>query len=70
MAICMVTDGTHDDYRERRLHTWDTVAASAIVLAAGGHITSLSGGDLDDPMGHIIGSNGLIHDELLRTIEG
>jgi myo-inositol-1(or 4)-monophosphatase len=70
MDICMVADGTYDGYWERRLHAWDTVAASAIVLAAGGHITSLSGGDPDYHVGHIIVSNGLIHDELLRTIEG
>ena len=36
MDLCLVADGTYDAYWERRLHAWDVVAGSALVLAAGG----------------------------------
>jgi myo-inositol-1(or 4)-monophosphatase len=66
--ICMVGDGTYDGYWERHLHAWDTVAATAILLAAGGRITSLEGGPPDYHAGNVVVSNGLVHDELLRAI--
>jgi myo-inositol-1(or 4)-monophosphatase len=67
--LCMVADGTYDGYWERGLHAWDTVAAGAILLAGGGHITSLEGGVPNYHIGHIVASNGLVHDELLRAIQ-
>jgi myo-inositol-1(or 4)-monophosphatase len=66
--LSMVADGTYDGYWERNLHAWDTVAASALLLGAGGRITSLEGREPDYHRGHIIASNGLIHEDLLRTI--
>jgi myo-inositol-1(or 4)-monophosphatase len=66
--LCMVADGTYDGYWERRLHAWDTFAASAIVLSAGGTITALDGGSPDYHVGNIVASNGRIHDELLVAI--
>jgi myo-inositol-1(or 4)-monophosphatase len=68
--LCMVADGTYDGYWERGLKSWDTVAASAIVLAAGGVITALNGGSPNYHIGHVIASNGLVHDELLAILHG
>jgi myo-inositol-1(or 4)-monophosphatase len=59
--LCMVADGTYDAYWERRLHAWDTTAASAVVLGAGGTVTALDGGPPDYHVGHIVASNGLVH---------
>lgn len=70
MDLCLVADGTYDGYWERRLHAWDTVAASAIVLAAGGQVTSISGGPPDYHAGYIIASNGLVHDALRAAVVG
>jgi myo-inositol-1(or 4)-monophosphatase len=70
MDLCLVGDGTYDGYWERRLHVWDCAAASAIVLAAGGTITALDGGPADYHKGHIVASNGLLHDALLDAIAG
>lgn len=70
LDLCMVADGTYDGYWERGLKSWDTVAASAIVLAAGGVITALDGGTPNYHIGHVIASNGLIHDELLAILNG
>jgi myo-inositol-1(or 4)-monophosphatase len=66
--LCMVADGTYEAFWERRLHVWDTVAAAAIVLAAGGRVTSLTGGAADYHVGHLAASNGLVHDELLQAV--
>lgn len=66
--LCFVADGTYDGYWERRLHAWDTAAGSAIVLAAGGTITSLAGGTPDYHKGNIAVTNGHIHRALLDVI--
>ena len=68
MDLCFVADGTYEGYWERRLHAWDAVAASAIVLGAGGRITSLDGGPPNYHTGYLAASNGLIHADLLRAI--
>lgn len=66
--LCMVGDGTYDAYWERRLHAWDVAAASAIVLGAGGAITALSGGPPNYHVGHLLASNGRVHEELVGLV--
>jgi myo-inositol-1(or 4)-monophosphatase len=68
MDLCLVADGTYDAYWERSLHAWDTVGASAVVLGAGGVVTALDGGPPDHHVGHIVASNGLVHDALLALL--
>jgi myo-inositol-1(or 4)-monophosphatase len=64
---CLVADGTYDAYWERRLHAWDVAAGCAVALSAGARLTALDGGPADLRHGHIVLSNGLIHDEV-RTL--
>ena len=64
----MVADGTYDAYWERALSAWDTVGGAAIVLAAGGRITDLRGQRPDLSIGHIVASNGRVHDALLALL--
>jgi myo-inositol-1(or 4)-monophosphatase len=66
--LCLVADGTYDGYWERTLHAWDTVAASAVVLAAGGRVTALDGGVMNHHAGNVVASNGRIHAELVAAI--
>jgi myo-inositol-1(or 4)-monophosphatase len=66
--LCMVADGTYDAYWERTLHAWDTVAGSAIVLAAGGKVTCLEGSDVDHHLGNVVASNGLLHAALVEVL--
>lgn len=66
--LSMVADGTYEGYWERRLHAWDTVAASAVLLAAGGRITSLEGEKPNYHIGHLVATNGWIHGALLEAI--
>ncbi len=66
--IAFVADGTYDGYWERRLHIWDSTAAAALVLAAGGRITALDGGPARLERGHIVVTNGAIHDQLVAAV--
>lgn len=68
MDCCFVADGTYDGYWERALHAWDIAAGCAIALAAGGRLTALDGGIPDISRGHIVLTNGRIHDELVRVL--
>ena len=68
MDCCFVADGTYDGYWERALHAWDIAAGSAIALAAGGRLTALDGGPAELERGHIVLTNGRIHDELVRLV--
>jgi len=68
--LTMVADGTYEGYWERRLHPWDVVAASAVLLGAGGTITSFDGGAPNYHAGCIAASNGRIHADLLAAIAG
>jgi myo-inositol-1(or 4)-monophosphatase len=66
--LCMVADGTYDAYWERTLHVWDTAAASALCLGAGGAITALDGGPPNYHVGNVVASNGLLHRALLHAL--
>lgn len=68
LDMCLVADGTYDAYWERRLNAWDLAAGAAMVLSAGGKLTSLGGGDVDLTTGHLIASNGRVHDGLQRLL--
>lgn len=70
MDICLVADGTYDGYWERSLHPWDTVAASAILMAARGKVSTLSNAPADHHAGHILATNGRIHAELAGILNG
>ena len=68
--IAFVADGTYDAYWERRLKLWDSAAAAAFVLAAGGKLSALDGGPVELEKGNIVASNGRVHDELVAAISG
>ncbi|MBM4364538.1 MAG: inositol monophosphatase [Deltaproteobacteria bacterium] len=65
---CFVADGTYDGYWERALHAWDIAAGAAIALGAGARLTARTGGPVDLSVGHLLLTNGRIHDELLALV--
>jgi myo-inositol-1(or 4)-monophosphatase len=67
--LCLVADGTYEAYFERRLNPWDLGAGAAMVLGAGGRLSSLLGAACDVRTGHIVASNGLVHDELMGMLK-
>jgi myo-inositol-1(or 4)-monophosphatase len=52
------------------LNAWDLAAGAAVVLSAGGRLTALDGGPVDLTIGHLIASNGRVHDALQALITG
>jgi len=70
LDLTFVADGTLDAYWEGTLHAWDTAAGAALVLAAGGRITALNGGPAELSRGHILASNGTIHEAMLGLVQG
>ncbi len=68
LDLCLVADGTYEAYWERKLSPWDMVGGAALVLAAGGRLTSLSGGPADLLRGYIVASNGHVHDGVVALV--
>lgn len=66
--LAYVASGRLDAYWELHLNPWDVAAGAALVLAAGGRVTDVRGGD-DWLYGrHLVASNGLVHDQLRRKL--
>ena len=66
--ICWVAAGRMDGFWEASLKPWDTRAAALVLEEAGGTVTGMDGKQWVPEDGHILATNGLIHDELLRII--
>lgn len=70
LDLCFVACGWLDGYWERALHPWDLVAGAAIVAGAGGRATDLDGRPFDGETGRVLASNGAIHEQMMRVLEG
>jgi myo-inositol-1(or 4)-monophosphatase len=70
LDLCFVACGWLDGYWERALHPWDLVAGAAIVEGAGGRATELDGTPFDGETGRVLASNGPLHDQMIRVLQG
>ena len=70
LDLCYVAAGRLDGFWEQRLHPWDTAAGALIVEEAGGRMSALDGGPFRPADGHVVASNGRLHDEMLAAIRG
>ncbi|MBI1872809.1 MAG: inositol monophosphatase [Acidobacteria bacterium] len=68
LDLCYVAAGRMDGFWEQSLHAWDTAAGALLVEEAGGTVTGVDGQPFDVRSGHVLASNGQIHEELLTTI--
>jgi myo-inositol-1(or 4)-monophosphatase len=66
--LCLVADGTYDIYWEQRLNAWDMCAGALLVQEAGGQLSTYEGDTADPRSGKLIASNGVLHEEAVRTI--
>jgi myo-inositol-1(or 4)-monophosphatase len=66
--LCWVAAGRMDGFWEQNLKPWDTMAGALIVQEAGGRVTGLDGSTWRAADGHILASNGHIHDQMLGVI--
>ena len=70
LDLCYVAAGRFDGFWEQFLKPWDVAAGSLIVEEAGGRITGMDGSAFDVTAGHLVASNGALHDQLLEVIAG
>ena len=70
LDLCYVAAGRLDGFWEQRLHPWDTAAGALIVEEAGGRMSGMDGGPFRPTDGHVVASNGRVHDEMLAAIRG
>jgi len=68
--LCWVAAGRFDGFYEHKLNAWDSAAGYLIVEEAGGRVTDFKGKTFDPYQPHIIATNGKIHDELVRVVNG
>jgi myo-inositol-1(or 4)-monophosphatase len=66
--LCYVAAGRLDGFWEQYLKPWDVSAGALIVEEAGGVMTGMDGAPFNPMAGHLIASNGRIHDQMLGVI--
>lgn len=64
-----VAAGRLDGFWEVALQPWDTAAGHLLIEEAGGRVSDFSGGAHDIYQLPFLGSNGRIHDDMLRVLE-
>ncbi len=70
MDLCWVAAGRFDGFYEHKLQAWDSAAGWLIVEEAGGKVTDFTGKGYSPYQPHIIASNGKIHSELIKWVNG
>jgi myo-inositol-1(or 4)-monophosphatase len=66
--LCWVAAGRMEGFWEQALKPWDVMGGALIVQEAGGHVTGLDGSPWDAHKGHVLASNGHVHDEMLAVV--
>jgi myo-inositol-1(or 4)-monophosphatase len=69
LDLCYVACGRYDAYWELNLNAWDTAAGVLLVEEAGGTVTNFSGGPFNIDSREVLGSNTVLHGELLREFQ-
>lgn len=69
LDLCFVACGRIDGFWEFKLSPWDLAAGTLIVREAGGVVSAPAGGEFQLDSGHVLASNGLIHQELVEALE-
>ena len=68
--LCWVAAGRFDGFYEHNLQAWDSAAGFLLVEEAGGKVTDFKGDHYSPYQPHIIATNGKIHDELQKIVNG
>jgi myo-inositol-1(or 4)-monophosphatase len=66
--LCWVAAGRMDGFWESDLKPWDIAGGALIVAEAGGRVTSLTGAPFSSRSGHVLATNGRIHEAMLDVI--
>ena len=68
LDLCYVAAGRFEGFWEQHLKPWDVAAGALMVAEAGGRITGMDGGAFAALAGHLVASNGFVHDAMLDVI--
>jgi myo-inositol-1(or 4)-monophosphatase len=68
LDLCYVACGRFDSFWEQHLKPWDVAAGALIASESGGRVTGMDGWAFDSGAGHLVASNGLIHEQMLDLI--
>ena len=68
LDLCYVAAGRFEGFWEQHLKPWDVAAGALIVEESGGRVTGMNGSLFDPAAGHLVASNGRIHDQMLTVI--
>jgi myo-inositol-1(or 4)-monophosphatase len=68
--LCWVAAGRFDGFYEHKLEAWDSAAGYLMVVEAGGKVTDFTGAPFSVYQHRLLATNGKIHDEMLRVING
>jgi len=69
LDLACVACGRYDGFWEFNLNPWDTAAGVLLVEEAGGNVTRFDGTPFRLDSREVLGSNGLIHEELIANFE-
>lgn len=70
MDLVDVARGSFDGFWESDLSPWDLAAGVLLVREAGGRVTGYGGAPFDLDAGHLVATNGLVHDALIALVAG
>jgi myo-inositol-1(or 4)-monophosphatase len=68
LDLCYVAAGRFEGFWEQHLKPWDVSAGALIVVEAGGRVTGMDGSPFSAAAGHLVATNGGIHEEMLAII--
>lgn len=68
LDLCYVAAGRFEGFWEQHLKPWDMAAGALLVREAGGQVTGLDGRPFDLRGGHVLATNGVIHDAMREVI--
>jgi myo-inositol-1(or 4)-monophosphatase len=68
LDLCYVAAGRFEGFWEQHLKPWDVSAGALIVAEAGGRVTGMDGSPFSAAAGHLVATNGGIHEEMLAII--
>ena len=68
LDLCYVAAGRFEGFWEQHLKPWDVAAGALVVAEAGGRVTGMDGGAFSARAGHLVASNGRVHDAMLEVI--
>jgi myo-inositol-1(or 4)-monophosphatase len=69
LDLSYLAAGRFDGFWELKLHPWDVVAGSLMVTEAGGRVTDFQNRPFNIYSEEILASNGLIHQEMVQTMQ-